>query len=89
MEILATINREDRCTVVVSLHQVEFARQYCPRVVALKEGRVVYDGTATALTNRKLAEIYGAEAHTMLLPDHPHAGIAPAVNTELLMPAAA
>jgi phosphonate transport system ATP-binding protein len=68
MEILATINREDRCTVVVSLHQVEFARRFCPRVVALREGQVVYDGTTAALTNQKLADIYGAEADALLAP---------------------
>jgi phosphonate transport system ATP-binding protein len=68
MEILAAINREDRCTVVVSLHQVEFARQFCPRVIALHEGHVVYDGAAAALTNRKLADIYGAQADALLAP---------------------
>lgn len=62
MEILAAINREDRCTVVVSLHQVEFARQFCPRTIALREGRVVYDGVSALLTNRKLEDIYGAQA---------------------------
>jgi phosphonate transport system ATP-binding protein len=68
MEILATINRKDRCTVVVSLHQVEFARHFCPRVVALREGQVVYDGATAALTNHKLADIYGAEADALLAP---------------------
>ncbi|MBX9715101.1 MAG: phosphonate ABC transporter ATP-binding protein, partial [Burkholderiaceae bacterium] len=38
MEILARINREDRCTVIVSLHQVDMARKYCQRVVALHQG---------------------------------------------------
>ena len=40
MEILARINREDGCTVVVSLHQVDMAMRYCARVVALHQGRV-------------------------------------------------
>ncbi len=65
MEILAAINREDRCTVVVSLHQVEFARQYCPRIVALRQGKVVYDGPSAMLTNTLLADIYGAEVHEL------------------------
>ena len=38
------MNRERGCTVVVSLHQVEYALSYCPRTVALRHGRVVYDG---------------------------------------------
>ena len=61
MDILSTINREDRITVVVSLHQVDYALHYCPRVVALNTGRIVFDGPATALTASMLREIYGAE----------------------------
>ena len=68
MEILATINREDRSTVVVSLHQVEFARQYCPRIVALRQGCVVYDGPSALLTTTRLAQIYGAEVHELFNP---------------------
>ncbi len=70
MEILAAINREDRCTVVVSLHQVEFARQFCPRVVALRQGQVFYDGPSALLTNAKLADIYGAEVDELFAPPH-------------------
>jgi len=62
MEALVDINRRDGVTVVVSLHQVEFARRYCTRIVALKGGRIVFDGPPDALDPRHLAEIYGAEA---------------------------
>ncbi len=71
MEILARINREDGCTVVVSLHQVNVAMKYCPRTVALHRGRVVYDGPSAALTPALLRDLYGAEADEILsLPDH-------------------
>ena len=49
MEILARINREQGITVLVSLHQVQFARRYCPRTVALRLGEVVYDGPSADL----------------------------------------
>jgi phosphonate transport system ATP-binding protein len=71
MEILAAINREDRTTVVVSLHQVNVALRYCPRAVALSHGRVVFDGPSGNLTPQLLRELYGAEADEILaLPDH-------------------
>src|SRR5262249_31164344 len=71
MEILATINREDRCTVVVSLHQVNVALKYCPRTVALRQGSVVFDGSSEKLTPALLRELYGAEADEILaIPDH-------------------
>jgi phosphonate transport system ATP-binding protein len=71
MDILARVNREDQCTVVVSLHQVNVAMKYCARTVALHQGRVVYDGPSVALTPTLLRELYGAEADDILaLGDH-------------------
>jgi phosphonate transport system ATP-binding protein len=71
MEILARINREDKCTVVVSLHQVNVAIKYCPRTIALHQGQVVYDGPSAGLTPAVLRGLYGAEADDILsLGDH-------------------
>lgn len=72
MELLAGMNREHGCTVVVSLHQVEFALKYCPRTVALHAGRVVYDGPSAALTPQLLGELYGADVADLFgaTPDH-------------------
>ena len=49
MDILAELNRQDKITVLVSLHQVEYALSYCPRTIALRDGRIVYDGPSSAL----------------------------------------
>ena len=65
MELLAQMNRERGCTVVVSLHQVEFAIKYCPRTVALHRGKVVYDGPSATLTPQLLGELYGADAEEL------------------------
>lgn len=71
MDILATINREDGCTVLVSLHQVNVALRYCPRTVALHHGSVVYDGPSERLTPALLRDLYGSQADDILsLPDH-------------------
>ncbi len=56
LEALNTLNA-DGATLLVNLHDVEIARRF-PRVVALREGRVVYDGPSEELTEGKLAEIY-------------------------------
>lgn len=66
MEILARINREDGSTVIVSLHQVDMALRYCPRVIALHQGRVVYDGPARELTPALLRSLYGMQADEIL-----------------------
>lgn len=59
MESLTRLNQEDGVTVLVSLHQIDFAMRYCPRSVALKDGRVVYDGPTIGLTVQRLRDIYG------------------------------
>jgi phosphonate transport system ATP-binding protein len=61
MDILADMNRQDGITVLVSLHQVEYALSYCPRAIALKAGKIVYDGPSDELTPTLLSSIYGAE----------------------------
>lgn len=69
MDVLAEINREDGITAVVSLHQVEYARLYCPRTIALRDGAVVFDGPSEALTREFLTELYGAHSEELVLPD--------------------
>ena len=73
MELLASMNRDRGCTIVVSLHQVEYALKYCRRTVALHLGRVVYDGPSDALTPRLLSELYGTAVEELFkaLPESP------------------
>ncbi|WP_028240221.1 phosphonate ABC transporter ATP-binding protein [Stutzerimonas azotifigens] len=67
MDILADINRQDGKTVVVTLHQVDYALRYCRRAVALKGGHIHYDGPCDALDGAFLNELYGADLDTRLL----------------------
>lgn len=69
MESLVGINRNDGITILVSLHQVEYARRFCPRTIAMQAGRVVFDGPSVALTNERLREIYGSASEELVLPD--------------------
>jgi len=68
MDLLADMNRNDGLTVLVSLHQVEYAMKYCPRTIALKAGKVAYDGPSSALTPAFLNQLYGAESEELFLP---------------------
>jgi len=42
------------------------AMKYCARTVALRDGRVVYDGPSASLTPSLLRELYGAAAEELL-----------------------
>jgi len=61
MQLLSDLNREDGLAVVVTLHQVDYAMRYCPRIVALKDGKVAYDGPSLGLDKAALVDIYGPE----------------------------
>ncbi|HEY9279282.1 MAG TPA: phosphonate ABC transporter ATP-binding protein [Eoetvoesiella sp.] len=67
MDVLADINENDGKTVVVTLHQVDYAVRYCERVVALKSGRIYFDGSVEALEGDFLNDIYGGDLDTSLL----------------------
>jgi phosphonate transport system ATP-binding protein len=87
MELLADMNRKHGCTVLVSLHQVDFALRYCPRTVALRQGRVVFDGPSAALTPELLAQLYGAAVTELYGEARGAAAIAGKPTTQLAPPA--
>ena len=62
MEALFKINREEKITVVCNLHTLDTARTYCDRIIGMRAGEIVFDGTANELTDKTAREIYGAEA---------------------------
>ncbi|MGB0660843.1 MAG: phosphonate ABC transporter ATP-binding protein [Mangrovicoccus sp.] len=61
MDGLKSINREDGITVLVNLHTLDTARAYCDRIIAMREGRVFFDGTAAQLTDDVIRDIYGSD----------------------------
>ena len=62
MEALQDINKNEKITVICNLHTLDTARTYCDRVIGMRNGAVVFDGTGTELTDDMAREIYGAEA---------------------------
>jgi phosphonate transport system ATP-binding protein len=70
MELLLTLNRERGMTLIVSLHHVGLARRYCERVIALRDGVLVFDGPTSALTLPFLQQLYGSAAEE-LIDDEP------------------
>ena len=59
LDYLRDINRGDGITLVVSIHHLELARQYADRIVAMRAGRVVYNGKPDELDQDAYRRIYG------------------------------
>ncbi|QAA77259.1 MAG: Phosphonate ABC transporter ATP-binding protein [Candidatus Bipolaricaulis sibiricus] len=62
MQYLEQMNRQDGVTVIASLHFLSLARRYGTRIVALKDGQLVFDGPPKMIDNAKFKEIYGEDA---------------------------
>jgi phosphonate transport system ATP-binding protein len=72
MKYLEEINKNDRITVVCSLHFLSLARRYGTRVIALKAGRVAFDGRPAEIDERRFKEIYGEDAEEVEIgPESP------------------
>lgn len=61
MDGLKSINQEERITVLVNLHTLDTARAYCDRIIAMRHGRVMFDGAAHQLTDDVVRDIYGVD----------------------------
>ncbi len=62
---LEKLNQEDKMTVICSLHYLDLVQRYATRVIGLREGVIVYEGTKKdieAMTDTQFKEIYGQEA---------------------------
>jgi phosphonate transport system ATP-binding protein len=62
MDALKKINVEDGRMVIANLHTLDTARRYCDRVIGMRDGRIVFDGTPDQLSTAVAREIYGADA---------------------------
>ncbi|MCB1358792.1 MAG: phosphonate ABC transporter ATP-binding protein [Maritimibacter sp.] len=61
MEALRRIHDEDGRMVIANLHTLDTARRYCDRIIGMRAGRVVFDGTPEQLTTGVARDIYGAD----------------------------
>lgn len=62
MRSLRQIHEEDGRMVIANLHTLDTARRYCDRVIGMRDGRIVFDGTPAQLTTGVARDIYGADA---------------------------
>lgn len=61
IRLLLEVARESDMTVVLSMHDIELARDCVPRLVGLRAGRVVFDRAATEVDATDLEALYRLE----------------------------
>jgi phosphonate transport system ATP-binding protein len=75
MDLMRQLQREQEMTLVISLHNVNLARQYCDRIIALREGQLVYDGPPMGLDNQRLRDLYGTHSDELFMDHMPEPAI--------------
>lgn len=61
MDLLRDLAREEGKTLVVSLHEWEYALSHCERVVGIRAGRVLFDRPADAVDEAEVEALYRLE----------------------------
>jgi phosphonate transport system ATP-binding protein len=62
---LERLNQEDGITILCSLHFLDLVQRYSTRVIGLRDGKVVFEGSKEEIANisdSRFKEIYGEEA---------------------------
>ena len=61
MDLLEDFNKQDGVAVICNLHLPSLAKEYGSRIIALNEGRIVYDGPATDLSESEFNSFYDSQ----------------------------
>jgi len=58
MDYFQRVNKKKNITILINLHDVNLAKKYCDRIIALKDGKIVYDGKVGDLNDDILRKVY-------------------------------
>ena len=58
MKDFVRINKDYNITILLNIHHVDLALQYCDRVIGVREGQIVFDGPAETITQEQIDEVY-------------------------------
>lgn len=61
MRILVELADEHQTPTLVNIHDVQLAKTFANRVIGMKDGEIVFDGSPDALSESVLTDIYGEE----------------------------
>ncbi len=60
LDYLKDVSQRLGISVICNLHQIDFAREYAERIIGLSQGRLIFDGPPSALTDDIINQIYGS-----------------------------
>ena len=64
MRHIEALNQDQGLTVVCTLHDIDLVQRYATRLIALRDGKLVYEGDPQGFDAETFRQIYGEEAET-------------------------
>lgn len=58
------LNQDFNKTIIMNLHSIDLARKYATRIIGMKQGKIVFDGSVEEASDMRLKEIYGATVYS-------------------------
>ncbi len=84
MQLLREMNRTRGLTVLMAVHDLSLAGRYFDRLILLKDGRILKEGTPSeVLTEQNIEDAYECPVRVIELPDGLGAAIVPIAHSEL------
>ncbi|MGK7898896.1 MAG: hypothetical protein AB4372_36100 [Xenococcus sp. (in: cyanobacteria)] len=71
MDLLWSIVREQKLTVICTLHQLELALEYGERIIGLRDGKIQLDTDISKLNPEDLNDLYPKFSPSPYLPISP------------------
>jgi phosphonate transport system ATP-binding protein len=67
LKYLEQLNKEDKITVLCSLHFLDLVHRYATQAIALKDGQLVFQGLPNEIDDAQFKKIFGQEAERVTI----------------------
>lgn len=76
MQLLSELNKTQSIGVIVILHDLNLSLRYATHIIALKQGRIDFEGHASLLQDEsRLSSLYDTQIKLVAHPDHPESAM--------------
>ncbi|WP_027416778.1 phosphonate ABC transporter ATP-binding protein [Aneurinibacillus terranovensis] len=67
MDLIRDLTHEWNISCIVNLHQVHVAKEYATRIIGIRQGKLVFNGSPSMLSNDVIEEIYNTSIENLMI----------------------
>ncbi|MFC5049723.1 phosphonate ABC transporter ATP-binding protein [Rubritalea spongiae] len=61
LQCLTSLAEKNKVTLLCSLHNLEYAKRFFPRIVGMRNGKILFDGKSEAFTEQDFKQLYSLD----------------------------